>query len=41
VHLVGFAIEIYHDARSYERQTSGVVVVTASFTATLMIWYIC
>jgi hypothetical protein len=25
VHLVGFTIEIYYDARSYKRQSGGVV----------------
>jgi hypothetical protein len=38
VHLVGFTIEIYYDARTYERQASKCIIkkVTAVVTVTLV-----
>jgi hypothetical protein len=32
VHLVGFTIEIYHDARSYERQNAHEIVAFIKIT---------
>jgi hypothetical protein len=39
MHLVGFTIEIYHDAWTYERQNSSVVFLT-SVHITIVIYHL-